>query len=53
MVITDFQIKNKIGRSRFFQEIFLIANTKFKVILEIFFLKINNMNILFGKETLI
>ena len=50
MVITDFQVENKASRPRFFQETFLIADTKFEVILKIFFLKISNADILFNKE---
>ena len=53
MVIADFQIANKVGKLRFFQKTFLIANTKFEMIIKIFFLKIRNANILFNKETLI
>lgn len=53
IIIVDFQIEDKVDRSRFFQKIFLVANTKFKVILQIFFLKINNINMLFGNKTLI
>ena len=52
-MIADFQIKNKIGKPRFFQKTFLIANTKFEVILGMFFLKLSNINILFGEKTLI
>ena len=39
MVIADFQIEDKVSRPRFFQEIFLVANTKFEVVLEMLFLK--------------
>ena len=53
MVITNFQIEDKVGRSKFFQEIFLMANTKIEEILEMLFLKLNNTNILFNKTTLI
>ena len=52
MVITNFQIENKIGRPKFFQKTFLIADTKFKIILKMFFLKISNTDILFNKKTL-
>ena len=51
MVIADFQVEDKGGRLKFFQKIFLVANTKFEVILRIFFLKISNTNVLFGKKT--
>ena len=53
MVIADLQMENKGGRPRFFQEIFLIADTKFKVILGILFLKISNADVSFGEKTLI
>ena len=51
MVIGDFQIEDKASRLRFFPEIFLIANTKFEMILGISFLKICNADILFGERT--
>ena len=51
-IIADFQVKDKASRPRFFQETFLIANTKFEVILGMFFLKISNADMLFGKKTL-
>ena len=53
MVIVSFKIEDKVGRPRLFQEIFLIIDTKFKIILEIFFLKISNIDILFGEKTFI
>ena len=52
IVIADFQVENKINRPKFFQEIFLVANTKFKVILEMLFLKISNADVSFDKKTL-
>ena len=52
MVIADLQIENKGNRPRFFQETFLIANTKFEVILGMLFLKISNVDIAFDKRTL-
>ena len=52
IVITDFQVEDKDGRPRFFQEIFLVANTKFEIVLEMLFLKISNTNIAFGEGTL-
>ena len=52
MVIADFQVEDKGGRPRFFQETFLMANTKFEVVLGIFFLKINNANVVFGEGIL-
>ena len=52
MVIVDFQVEDKGGRPRFFQETFLVTNTKFEIILEMPFLKISNANIAFGERTL-
>ena len=52
MVIADFQVEDKANRPRFFQETFLVANTKFEVILGMLFLKISNMDMLFGEKTL-
>ena len=52
MVIADFQMEDKSGRPRFFQETFLVANTKFKMILRMPFLKISNADITFGEGTL-
>ena len=52
IVIADFQIENKANRPKFFQEIFLMVDTKFEVILKMFFLKISNANISFDKKTL-
>ena len=48
MVIADFQVEDKVGRPRFFQETFLVANTKFEVILEMLFLKLSNADVSFG-----
>ena len=48
MVIADFQVEDKSGRSRFFQNTFLVANIKFEVILEMLFFKISNANMAFG-----
>ena len=53
MVIADFQIEDKASKPRFFQKTFLIANTKFEVILKMFFLKISNADISFDKKILI
>ena len=45
MMIADFQVENKGGRHRFFKEIFLIANIKFKMILGMHFLKISTKQV--------
>ena len=52
MVIADFQVEDKGGRPRFFQETFLVADTKFEVVLGMPFLKISNADIAFGEGTL-
>ena len=52
IVITDFQVEDKVGRPRYFRETFLVIDTKFEVILGMLFLKITNTNILFGKKIL-
>ena len=52
MVIADFQMEDKSGRPRFFQETFLVADTRFEVILRMPFLKISNADVAFGKGTL-
>ena len=52
MVITDFQMKDKGGRPRFFQETFLVTDVKFEVVLGMLFLKISNADIAFGEGTL-
>ena len=51
-MITNFSIEDKIGKLKFFKEIFLMVNTKFEMILEILFLKINNVNMLFSENLL-
>ena len=52
MVIADLQVENKIGRPRFFKETFLVANTKFEIILGMLFLKLSNADMSFGKKIL-
>ena len=52
MVIADFQVEDKGGRPRFFQETFILADTKFEVVLGMSFLKISNANVAFDEGTL-
>ena len=40
------------AKSEYFQKTFLIANIKVKIVLIIFFLQFNNINILFSDKTL-
>ena len=52
IVISNFQIKNKVDRFRYFQKIFLVTKTKFEVILRMFFLKPSNVHMLFSEKIL-
>ena len=52
IVIADFQIEDKSGRPRFFQKTFLVADTKFEVVLGMPFLKISNNDVAFGEGLL-
>ena len=52
MVIVDIQVEDKANRPRFFRKTFLVTDTKFEVILRMFFLKISNIDVSFGEETL-
>ena len=45
MIIAAFQMKNKLGRARFFQETFLLADISMKVVLKMLFLTFSNTNI--------
>ena len=51
-MIADFQVEDKGGKSRFFQETFLVADTKFEVILGMPFLKLSNADMSFSKRIL-
>ena len=50
MVIINFLVKDKANKPKFFQKTFLMADTKFEVILGILFLKISNADMSFGKK---
>ena len=52
MMIANFQVEDKGGRLRFFQETFLVADTKFEVILGMPFLKLSNADVSFGEGIL-
>ena len=45
IIITGFQVEDKLGRARFFQESFLLAKTSMKVVLGMLFLTFSNANI--------
>ena len=52
IVIVGFQILNKQGRTRFFQETFLLADITIEVVPEILFFILNNTNIQFAEKKL-
>ena len=52
MLVTDFLVEHKVSRPKFFEETFLVANTKFELILRMFLLKMSNANESFGEKTL-
>ena len=52
MVIAAFQVKDKLGRARFLQETFLLANTSMEVVLGIPFLTLSNVDIQFAEKGL-
>ena len=52
MVLTKFQLKDKQGKRRFFQEIFLVADTAIEVVLKMPFLALSKVEINFAKREL-
>ena len=40
MVLTNFQIKNKLGQAQYFQKTFLLVDINIKVVLKYFFLSL-------------
>ena len=52
MVITSFQVQDKLGRARLFQETFLVADTRMDVVLGIPFLTLSNADIQFAEGDL-
>ena len=45
MVLADFQVENKLGKARFFQETFLLADISTEVVLGMPFLTLSNANV--------
>ena len=45
MVLASFLVKDKLGRARFFQKTFLLADTSMKVVLGMLFLTFRNADI--------
>ena len=52
MVITAFQVVNELGRSRFFQKTFLLANINMKVVLGMPVLTFSNADVEFAEKKL-
>lgn len=52
IVLTNFQIKNKLRKSRFFQKTFLVAKTSITIILRMLFLALSNVDVLFLEREL-
>lgn len=52
MVIAGFQVIDKLGRARFFQKIFLLAETTIEVVLGMPFLILSNADIQFTEKKL-
>ena len=53
MVIAAFQVVDKLGCSRFFQETFFTADISIEVVLGMLFLNINNTDVQFAEKELI
>ena len=52
IVLVSFQVKDILGKARFFQKTFLLADLSIKVVLEIPFLILSNANIKFAYKKL-
>lgn len=52
IVLANFQIDDKFGRSHFFQKTVLLTTTNIEVVLGILFLIFSNVDILFIKQEL-
>lgn len=53
MVLTSFQVENKLEKAQSFQETILLANIHTEIIFEILFLIFNNANMSFLKQKFI
>ena len=52
MVVSTFSMSDKDNRERFFEESFLLANVKLKIVLEIPFLIMSNADVDFQAQNL-
>lgn len=53
IVMTSFKIKDKLGKTRFFQDTFILADINLKVVLEMLFLTLRNGDIQFFEKELL
>ena len=53
MVLANFQVEDKLGRARFFQETFLLADISMEVVLGILFLTLSNADVQFVEKEFI
>ena len=53
MVLADFQVEDKLGKARFFQETFLLVNISAKIVLSMPFLTFSNADVQFVEKELI
>lgn len=53
MIMSDFYMENEVGRLWYFQKRNLLVNIKIEIILVIYFLKLNNSDILFKDKMLV
>ena len=53
MVLASFQVEDKLGRTRYFQETFLLADISVEVVLGMPFLTLSNADIQFAEKELI
>ena len=53
MVLASFQVEDKLGRTRFFQETFLLANISTEIVLGKSFLTLSNIDVQFVEKELI
>ena len=53
MVIAGFSLQDKLGKVRFFQETFLVADTRMEVVLGMPFLTLSNADIRFAERELV
>ena len=53
MVIAGFSLQHKLGKVRFFQKTFLVADNRMEVVLGMPFLTFSNANIRFAEQELV